>query len=84
MKTTSVSAFKKDVKKYLDEVSDDFETVIIHRPNGREVVLMSIAEYNSVNATMHELSSKKNKARLDSAIKSFKSGKRIKRELIEL
>jgi antitoxin YefM len=44
---------------------------------------MSLAEYNSLCATRHELSSKANEQRLDSAIEKLKSGKSSPQKLIE-
>ena len=40
-------------------------------------------EYNSLSATAHELSSKTNEKRLDSAIEKFKKGSSFQKELIE-
>jgi antitoxin YefM len=44
---------------------------------------MSLKEYNSLNATYHELSSKTNEKRLDAAIEKLKNGVTIQKELIE-
>jgi antitoxin YefM len=44
---------------------------------------MSLAEYNSLCATQHELSSKENEKRLDSAIAKLKSGKSLNKQLLE-
>ena len=83
MLIASISDFRKDIKKYLDSVSDNFETLIINRGKGSGVVVISLDEYNSLTATQHELSSKVNEARLDSAIEKFKQGSSFEKELIE-
>lgn len=83
MLTTSISDFRKDIKRYLDRVTENFETLIINRGKDNGVVIMSLDEYNSLSATRHELSSKTNERRLDSAIEKFKSGKSFKKKLIE-
>lgn len=44
---------------------------------------MSLNEYNSLMATSHELSSRKNEMRLDSAIEKLKTGKSFSKDLIE-
>jgi len=82
MLTTSISDFRKDIKKYLDNVSQNFETLIINRGKDSGVVVISLEEYNSLNATQHELSSKTNERRLDSAIEKLKSGSSFQQELI--
>lgn len=83
MLTTSISDFRKDIKKYLDSVTENFETLIINRGKDTGVVVISLEEYNSLNATQHELSSKSNESRLDSAIEKLKSGSSFEQDLIE-
>jgi antitoxin YefM len=83
MMTTSISDFRKDIKKYLDNVSENFETLIINRGKDNGVVVISLDEYNSMRTTQHELSSKANEKRLDSAIEKLKKGKSFRKELIE-
>ena len=79
----SVSDFRKDIKTYLDKVAKNFETLIINRGKDSGIVIMSLEEYNSLMATNHELSSRKNEIRLDSAIEKLKSGSSFSKELIE-
>jgi antitoxin YefM len=74
MLTTTLSSFRKNIKNYLDNVTDNFETLIINRGKDSGVVIISLEEYNSLTATQHELSSRKNEARLDSAIEKLKNG----------
>ena len=83
MLTASISDFRKDIKRYLDKVSQNFETLVIHRGKDDGIVIISLAEYNSLCATQHELSSKRNQERLDLAIDQMKSGKTETKNLIE-
>ncbi len=83
MLTTTISDFRKDIKKYFDRVSQNFETLIINRGKDNGVVIMSLGEYNSLMATNHELSSKTNEARLDSAIEKLSKGKSFEKSLIQ-
>ena len=83
MLTTTISDFRKDIKKYLDRVSENFETLIINRGKDTGVVIMSLDEYNSLTATNHELSSQANESRLDSAIDKMKKGTSFQKDLIE-
>ncbi len=82
MLTTTISDFRKDIKRYLDRVTENFETLIINRGKDSGVVIISLEEYNSLNATQHELSSKMNETRLDSAISKLKKGSSFQKELI--
>ncbi|MEK6510486.1 type II toxin-antitoxin system prevent-host-death family antitoxin [Myroides odoratimimus] len=72
MLVASFSEFKKDIKAYFDKVSTDFETLIINRGESEGIVVMSLEEYNSLMTTNHELSSRKNEMRLDTAIEKMK------------
>ena len=81
MITTTISDFRKDIKKYFDRVAENFETLIINRGKDSGVVIMSLGEYNSLLATNHELSSKANEKRLDSAIEKLSKGKVFEKKL---
>ncbi|SHI31088.1 antitoxin YefM [Arenibacter nanhaiticus] len=83
MLLTTVSEFRKDIKTYLDLVVKNFETLIINRGKDSGIVVMSLQEYNSLMATNHELSSRKNELRLDAAIDKLKNGKTFNKDLIE-
>lgn len=83
MITTTISNFRKDIKRYLDTVTNNFETLIINRGKDNGVVIMSLDEYNSLTATQHELSSKVNEKRLDSAIEKLKSGDSFEKRLLD-
>jgi len=83
MLTTTITDFRKDIKKYLDEVSENFETLIINRGKDSGVVIISLDEYNSLNATQHELSSKSNEMRLDSAIDKLKEKSTFSKDLLD-
>ena len=83
MLTTTISSFRKDIKRYLDRVTENFETLIINRGKDNGVVIMSLDEYNSLSATQHELSSRSNEKRLDSAIEKLKKGSSFEKEIIE-
>ena len=83
MITASISDFRKDIKEYLNSVTENFETLIINRGKNRGVVVISIEEYNALVTTQHEMSSDANKQRLDSAIKKFKDSDIFTKDLIE-
>ncbi|MDP4811630.1 MAG: type II toxin-antitoxin system Phd/YefM family antitoxin [Saprospiraceae bacterium] len=83
MLTTTLSDFRKDIKRYLDNVTQNVETLIINRGKDNGIVIMSLAEYNSLCATQHEISSKENERRLDSAIEKLKSGNSTGKNLME-
>jgi antitoxin YefM len=57
--------------------------MIISRSKGKNVVVMSLEEYNAILETMHLTSNKANRKRLDDAIAEMNSGKSLKKKLIE-
>lgn len=69
------SEFRTELKKYLDSVEDDNETLIIKRKTGKGTVLISLDEYNSLFETLHQLGSKKNADRLYESIAQMKASK---------
>ncbi len=83
MLTTTLSDFRKDLKRYIDNVIDNLDTLIINRGKDSGIVVMSLEEYNSLQSTQHELSSKINRERLDSAIEKLNKGNGFEKELIE-
>lgn len=83
MLITNVSDFRKDIKSYFDKVSKNFETLIINRGKDSGVVIMSLEEYNSLISTNHELTSRKNEMRLDSAIEKLKSKESFSKSLLD-
>ena len=84
MKTVNYTELREHLKQNLDEVSDNQDTLIVHRAKGRSVVVISIDEYNAMKETMHLLRSKKNRERLEEAIKNVSDKKDLlKKKLID-
>jgi len=77
MKTVNYSELRNQLKSNLDMVCEDHETLIVHRPGGKSVVMMSLDEYNSQKETEYLLSSPKNAERLLNSIKNIEEGKTI-------
>ena len=83
MLAANYSEFRGDLKKYLDNVEKNNETLIIKRSKGRGAVMISLEEYNSMMETMHLLSSKVNADRLYESIRQLEAGKGISKDLIQ-
>jgi antitoxin YefM len=83
MIAANFSEFRLNLKKYLDSVEDDNETLIIKRKSGKGTVLISLKEYNALLETMHILSSKTNVKRLYESIKQVETGDTVKGNLLE-
>ena len=83
MMAANYTEFRTQLKKYLDNVENNNETLIIKRSSGKGTVMMSIDEYNSIMETLHLLSSKANADKLYESISQIKTGKIVKNKLIE-
>ncbi|HAH24195.1 MAG TPA: prevent-host-death protein [Prolixibacteraceae bacterium] len=83
MIAANYTEFRTDLKKFLDEVEENHETLIIKRGNGKGTVTMSMDEYNSIMETVHLLSSRKNAERLFESIRQMQEGDIVENNLIE-
>ena len=83
MLAANYSEFRGDMKKFLDDVELNNETLIIKRSKGKGTVMISLDEYNSLMETVHLLSSKANADRLYESIQQIKEGKTVSKGLIE-
>jgi antitoxin YefM len=83
MIAANYTEFRTRLKKFLDTVESDNETLIIKRGSGKGTVMISLDEYNSIMETVHLLSSKSNTDRLYESIRQMKSGNTVNEKLIE-
>ncbi|WP_162415556.1 type II toxin-antitoxin system Phd/YefM family antitoxin [Cyclobacterium roseum] len=75
MKTITMTEFRKSMNRHLDYVSKDLGTIIVPRKSGQHaVVMISEEEYNSINETLHLMSTKANRERLDESIQQREEG----------
>ena len=83
MSHVSYSALRKNLAKYMEQVSDSRSPLHITRQNARAVVMMPEVEYEGMMETLHLLRSPANAERLMRSIKAADAGKLRKRELVE-
>ena len=83
MIAANFTEFRTSLKKFLDEVEDNNEILVVKRGIGKGTVVISLNEYNSIMETMHLLSSRANAERLYESIQQLKEGKGIQKQLIE-
>ncbi len=83
MKVVNYTEFRNNLAESLNMVNDDGDIVVVSRSKGKNVVVMSLEEYNSIQETLHLASTKANRKRLDEAIDEMNKGKSLKRRLIE-
>lgn len=83
MIATSFSSVRQNFKKYCDKAAKDFETIIITRERGENVVMLSEAEYNNLLENLYVRSDPRYYNELLKSIEQLKKGQGRKRELID-
>jgi len=82
MRVVNYTDLRVNLKKWLDLVVNDVEELIIKRKDNKDLVLISLDEYNSLKETSYLLSGK-NRDVLMQSIKESKRGKSEVHNLIE-
>ena len=83
MDVVTYSEARANLKDVMDRVVADKTEVIVTRQKAEAVVMISLAEWNSISETLHLLSSPKNAERLRRAIRDMDAGKGVEHDLIE-
>nr|WP_321314957.1 type II toxin-antitoxin system Phd/YefM family antitoxin [uncultured Ligilactobacillus sp.] len=71
---TSSNEFRKNFKKYSDDVVDYQDAVIVTRPKNKNIVIISEDEYNSLRETAYLLENKENREFLRESMSQLKEG----------
>ncbi len=82
MKVINYTELRLNLKHWLNSVVDDVEEVIIKRKDHKDLVLISLEEYNALVETNYLLSGK-NREVLLASIDEIKAGDVVRQELIE-
>ncbi|MEN8817647.1 MAG: type II toxin-antitoxin system prevent-host-death family antitoxin [Nonlabens sp.] len=82
METVNYTDFRSNLKHWFDKVVNDVSDIIIKRKNGKDLVLISLDEYNSLKETTYLLTGKNRDVLLDS-IKQLETGKGFNKDLVE-
>lgn len=82
MNVLTYTEARASFKQTMDDVCRHHEPTVITRQRGEHVVMMSLADFNSMEETMYLLSSPANAQRLMASIAQVKAGKAKIRELL--
>jgi antitoxin YefM len=84
MQAISVSQLRSNMKKYLDDVTQSSDMIIVTRSGDDDaVVIMSLKEYNSMTETAYLLSTAANRKSLDISLEQLRRGETVKYDLPE-
>ncbi|MCG8485259.1 MAG: type II toxin-antitoxin system prevent-host-death family antitoxin [Clostridia bacterium] len=81
MLAVNYSTIRNKLKEYCDRVTDDRETVIVTRKDEKNVVIISLEEYNTI---MKAARNAEYLAMIDRSMEQLVSGKGTVHELIEV
>lgn len=82
METVNYTDFRSNLKYWFDKVVNDVSDIIIKRKSGKDLVLISLDEYNSLKETTYLLTGI-NRDILLNSIKELEAGKGVQKSLIE-
>jgi antitoxin YefM len=83
MDVLTYSDTRARLKEVMDRVVADRSAVVVTRKRGESVVMVSLADWNAMEETLHLLSNPTNAGRLAEAIGELDAGKGAERDLIE-
>ena len=83
MNAITYTDLRQNLKTYMDKVIQDSAPLIITRKDKKNVILISVDEYNSLIETTYLLSNEANVEHLKKSITQHKSGKTKNRKLFD-
>jgi antitoxin YefM len=83
MDVLSYSDTRAHLKEVMDRVVEDRAPVVVTRKRGEAVVMVSLADWNAMEETLHLISSPANAQRLAAAIGQLEAQGGVERELVE-
>ncbi len=83
MRVINYTDLRLNLKKWMDCATDDVQEIIIKRKDNKDLVLITLDKYNSLNETNYLLSGKNREVLLKS-VEDIKNGKIINKDILEL
>ena len=83
MNAVSYSNLRQNLKRYLDQVYNDNDPLIVTRKDDENVVLLSLQEYNALTETNYLMANEANAKHLMRSLAQARDGEAESRELIE-
>jgi antitoxin YefM len=83
MNVVTFTDLRKNLKHIMDMSMGDHEPVIVKRSQGRDMILLSLRDYKSLEETAYLLGNKANANHLRKSLKNLKEGKFSQKDLIE-
>ncbi|MBS5595162.1 MAG: type II toxin-antitoxin system Phd/YefM family antitoxin [Clostridiales bacterium] len=78
------SQFRGNMKEHLDQVTDDFETLVVTRKENKNVVVISEESYNNMLENIHVMGNKENFDWLMESKAQLEAGNIVSRDLTDV
>ena len=83
MLAVNYSTLREQLKGYMDEVTDNYETVIVTRKNNKNVVMLSEEAYNNLMENVYLMGNKANYDWLMQSKEQLEKGQLVAHALLE-
>jgi antitoxin YefM len=83
MDVISYSDTRPRLREVMERVVADCAPVVVSRQKAESVVIVSLSDWNSIEESLHLLSTEANRNRLAEAIRQLDGGEGVARDLIE-
>ena len=84
MLAVNYTNLRDNMKRYMDQVTDDYETMIVTRKNNKNVVILSEETYNNLMENVYVMGNKANYDWLMESKSQLENGHCATHELIEV
>ena len=74
MLAVNYTTLRENMKRYMDRLTDDYETLIVTRKNNKNVVMMSEEAYNNLMENIYIMGNKENYNWLMESEKQLENG----------
>jgi antitoxin YefM len=79
----SYTELRQNLKKHLDSVCESRAPLVVTRQNGESVIVISLAEYEALEETLHLLRDPANAERLLRSIREAEGGQLVEHDIGE-
>jgi antitoxin YefM len=83
MTTLSYTHTRNNLAKVLEQAEENHEAIIVTRSGKNPSVIMSMEEFESLQETLHLLSSPQNALRMQKSLADYEAGNFVNGDLIE-
>lgn len=84
MKTTNVAELRKNFKSKMDQIYEDHDILIINRPEDKDMVMLSLRDFNALKETAYLLSTAANAKKLSESLDQLKNNNIVQKHINDL